>query len=187
MCRSGKTNLCGAVRQWTGKGIMQSDSKSRFTCEGKTIYHFVSAHSCFAWPPWGLLLCSCGAEAAEAVHRLGSKWWVIDAALLQFIATLAAIHCMPCVTPALAESTACELLLVYSLQLASQHIVMPLLSSELLPALPGMCTACGLLYGRSALGVASSKCLLRAARAPPVALSALSCARQSCSARLLGS
>eukprot|EP00891_Asterochloris_glomerata_P001201 jgi/Astpho2/1201/Aster-08168 len=41
MCRSGKTNLCGAVRQWTGKGIMQSDSKSRFTCEGKTIYHFM--------------------------------------------------------------------------------------------------------------------------------------------------
>ena len=42
MCRSGKTNLCGAVRQWTGKGVMQSDNKPRFSYEGKPIYHFVS-------------------------------------------------------------------------------------------------------------------------------------------------
>jgi len=40
-CASGKTNLCGSVRQWTGKGIMKSDSKSRISCEGKTIYHFM--------------------------------------------------------------------------------------------------------------------------------------------------
>lgn len=73
MCRSGKTNLCGAVRQWTGKGIMQSDSKSRFTCEGKTIYHFVSAHSCFARLLWGLLLCSFNAGPVEAVHKTGQQ------------------------------------------------------------------------------------------------------------------
>lgn len=41
MCRSGKTNLCGAVRNWTGKGVMQSDNKPRFSYEGKPIYHFM--------------------------------------------------------------------------------------------------------------------------------------------------
>eukprot|EP01025_Chloroclados_australasicus_P049111 TRINITY_DN5585_c0_g1_i3.p1 TRINITY_DN5585_c0_g1~~TRINITY_DN5585_c0_g1_i3.p1 ORF type:complete len:376 (+),score=43.26 TRINITY_DN5585_c0_g1_i3:166-1293(+) len=40
-CASGKTNLCGSVRQWTGKGIMKSDSKPRFTCDGKEIFHFM--------------------------------------------------------------------------------------------------------------------------------------------------
>ena len=42
MCRSGKSNLCQAVRAWTGKGVMQSDEKPRFSYEGKPIYHFVS-------------------------------------------------------------------------------------------------------------------------------------------------
>lgn len=44
MCKSGKTNLCGKIRQWTGKGIMAADNKSRFTHKesGKEIFHFVS-------------------------------------------------------------------------------------------------------------------------------------------------
>ena len=42
MCKSGKTNLCSSVRNWTGKGVMQSDNKPRFSYEGKPIYHFVS-------------------------------------------------------------------------------------------------------------------------------------------------
>jgi len=40
-CNSGKTNLCGSVRQWTGKGVMKSDGKSRFSYNGKTIYHYM--------------------------------------------------------------------------------------------------------------------------------------------------
>lgn len=43
-CKSGKTNLCSSVRQWTGKGIMKSDGKSRFHYEGQPIYHFVRLH-----------------------------------------------------------------------------------------------------------------------------------------------
>jgi len=41
MCQNPKTNLCAAVRQWTGKGVMKGDNKSRFTYEGKPIYHFM--------------------------------------------------------------------------------------------------------------------------------------------------
>jgi len=36
----GKTNLCGKIRAYTGKGIM-AQGGSRFTCKGKTIYHFM--------------------------------------------------------------------------------------------------------------------------------------------------
>ncbi len=44
MCKSQKTNLCGSVRNWTGKGIMRADSQPRFTHKetGKKIFHFVS-------------------------------------------------------------------------------------------------------------------------------------------------
>lgn len=44
MCKSNKTNLCGKIRQWTGKGIMSADSKPRFRHKesGKEIFHFVS-------------------------------------------------------------------------------------------------------------------------------------------------
>ena len=43
MCSSGKTNLCGKVRQFTGNGIMAADSKPRFRHKesGKEIFHFV--------------------------------------------------------------------------------------------------------------------------------------------------
>jgi len=40
-CLSNKTNLCGSVRAWTGKGVMQADSESRFTCNGEKIFHFM--------------------------------------------------------------------------------------------------------------------------------------------------
>lgn len=39
-CRSGKTNLCGAVRATQGEGLMP-DSTSRFSCRGETIYHYM--------------------------------------------------------------------------------------------------------------------------------------------------
>ncbi len=44
MCKSKKTNLCGAVRKWTGNGIMKADDGVRFHHKesGKKIYHFVS-------------------------------------------------------------------------------------------------------------------------------------------------
>lgn len=40
-CLSGKTNLCGKVRPATGAGVMLSDRKSRFSINGKPIYHFM--------------------------------------------------------------------------------------------------------------------------------------------------
>lgn len=40
-CKSGKTNLCGKVRVATGAGVMLSDRKSRFSINGKPIYHFM--------------------------------------------------------------------------------------------------------------------------------------------------
>ncbi|KAA3458683.1 alcohol dehydrogenase class-3 [Gossypium australe] len=40
-CKSGKTNLCGKVRMATGAGIMMNDCKSRFSINGKPIYHFM--------------------------------------------------------------------------------------------------------------------------------------------------
>ena len=39
-CTSGKTNLCGAVRATQGQGLMP-DGTSRFSKNGKTIYHFM--------------------------------------------------------------------------------------------------------------------------------------------------
>ena len=40
-CKSGKTNLCGKVRAATGVGVMMNDLKSRFSINGKPIYHFM--------------------------------------------------------------------------------------------------------------------------------------------------
>ncbi|XP_057438475.1 alcohol dehydrogenase class-3-like [Lotus japonicus] len=40
-CKSGKTNLCGKVRSATGVGVMLEDRKSRFSINGKPIYHFM--------------------------------------------------------------------------------------------------------------------------------------------------
>lgn len=39
-CKSGKTNLCGKIRATQGKGVMP-DGTSRFTCKGKSLYHFM--------------------------------------------------------------------------------------------------------------------------------------------------
>jgi S-(hydroxymethyl)glutathione dehydrogenase / alcohol dehydrogenase len=39
-CRSGKTNLCSAIRLTQGKGVMP-DGTSRFSKNGKTIYHYM--------------------------------------------------------------------------------------------------------------------------------------------------
>ncbi len=43
-CKHPESNLCVAVRSATGKGVMKSDMKSRFTCKGKTVYHFMVSH-----------------------------------------------------------------------------------------------------------------------------------------------
>lgn len=40
MCKSGKTNLCSAVRETQGKGVMP-DGTSRFSCKGKEVFHFM--------------------------------------------------------------------------------------------------------------------------------------------------
>jgi len=39
-CRSGKTNLCQAVRSFQGRGVMP-DETTRFTCKGKKVFHFM--------------------------------------------------------------------------------------------------------------------------------------------------
>jgi S-(hydroxymethyl)glutathione dehydrogenase / alcohol dehydrogenase len=39
-CRSGRTNLCGAIRLTQGKGVMP-DGTSRFSIGGKTIFHYM--------------------------------------------------------------------------------------------------------------------------------------------------
>jgi len=39
-CKSGKTNLCSVIRETQGKGLMP-DSTSRFTCNGKPLFHFM--------------------------------------------------------------------------------------------------------------------------------------------------
>lgn len=45
-CLSGKTNLCQKLRVNQGKGLMP-DGTTRFTCRGKTVYHFMGC-SAFA-------------------------------------------------------------------------------------------------------------------------------------------
>lgn len=39
-CRSPKTNVCSKIRTTQGAGVMP-DGTSRFTCKGKTLYHFM--------------------------------------------------------------------------------------------------------------------------------------------------
>eukprot|EP00873_Tetraselmis_striata_P013043 jgi/Tetstr1/433307/TSEL_022594.t1 len=40
-CKHPKSNLCVSVRAFTGKGLMKSDGKSRFSINGEPIYHFM--------------------------------------------------------------------------------------------------------------------------------------------------
>jgi S-(hydroxymethyl)glutathione dehydrogenase/alcohol dehydrogenase len=40
-CKNPKTNLCQAVRAWTGRGVMKADDKTRITYKGKPIFHFM--------------------------------------------------------------------------------------------------------------------------------------------------
>eukprot|EP00892_Ulva_mutabilis_P004898 jgi/Ulvmu1/2780/UM140_0010.1 len=40
-CEHPESNLCIAVRSFTGKGVMRSDGKPRITCRGQDIYHFM--------------------------------------------------------------------------------------------------------------------------------------------------
>lgn len=39
-CKSGKTNLCQAIRATQGKGLMP-DGTSRFSCKGETLFHYM--------------------------------------------------------------------------------------------------------------------------------------------------
>ncbi|KAJ1650523.1 NAD/NADP dependent alcohol dehydrogenase, partial [Coemansia sp. RSA 25] len=39
-CRHGKTNLCSAIRETQGRGVMP-DGTTRFTSKGKDIYHYM--------------------------------------------------------------------------------------------------------------------------------------------------
>lgn len=40
-CKHPKSNLCTAVRAFTGRGVMKADNKVRFHKDGKDIYHFM--------------------------------------------------------------------------------------------------------------------------------------------------
>ena len=39
-CNTSKTNLCSKIRATQGRGVLP-DGTSRFTCKGKTVYHFM--------------------------------------------------------------------------------------------------------------------------------------------------
>lgn len=39
-CKSNKTNLCNKIRATQGQGVMP-DGTSRYSCKGKTLYHFM--------------------------------------------------------------------------------------------------------------------------------------------------
>ena len=39
-CKSGRTNLCGAIRTTQGRGVLP-DGTSRFSAKGKTVYHYM--------------------------------------------------------------------------------------------------------------------------------------------------
>ena len=39
-CTSGKTNLCGAIRETQGRGVMP-DGSSRFSLHGKEVFHYM--------------------------------------------------------------------------------------------------------------------------------------------------
>lgn len=40
-CKHPDSNLCVSVRAYTGKGVMRSDGKPRFSCRGKPLWHFM--------------------------------------------------------------------------------------------------------------------------------------------------
>ncbi|MEW5297472.1 MAG: hypothetical protein WDW36_000678 [Sanguina aurantia] len=40
-CKHPESNLCVSVRAFTGKGLMKSDGKTRFSIDGKPLYHFM--------------------------------------------------------------------------------------------------------------------------------------------------
>ncbi|GLC34829.1 hypothetical protein PLESTB_001168700 [Pleodorina starrii] len=40
-CKHPESNLCVSVRAFTGKGVMKSDGKPRFTVDGKPLFHFM--------------------------------------------------------------------------------------------------------------------------------------------------
>eukprot|EP00798_Chlamydomonas_sp_ICE-L_P021799 gene21799-28821_t len=40
-CKHPESNLCVSVRAFTGKGVMKNDSGTRFTVDGKPLYHFM--------------------------------------------------------------------------------------------------------------------------------------------------
>ena len=50
MCKSNKTNLCGAVRKWTGNGIMKADGPPGETSNGfnENLALFAGGH-CGMW------------------------------------------------------------------------------------------------------------------------------------------
>lgn len=83
MCKSGKTNLCARVRPATGKGVMLSDGKPRFSVKGKPIYHFMGTSTFSQYtvvhdvsvakinpkaPLEKVCLLGCGIPTGEGIH-----------------------------------------------------------------------------------------------------------------------
>jgi S-(hydroxymethyl)glutathione dehydrogenase/alcohol dehydrogenase len=44
-CQNPKTNLCQAIRAWTGRGVMKADDKPRISYKGQPIFHFMGCSS----------------------------------------------------------------------------------------------------------------------------------------------
>ena len=90
-CRSGKTNICGKVRSATGVGVMMNDRKSRFSVDGKPIYHFMGTSTFSQYtvvhdvsvakidplaPLEKVCLLGCGVPTGKKRIKLLSTWFI---------------------------------------------------------------------------------------------------------------
>ncbi len=70
-CLHPKTNLCQAVRAWTGRGVMKTDNASRFTYEGMPLFHFMGTSTFSEYT--GAQRASRGAHAQALTCRLRTR------------------------------------------------------------------------------------------------------------------
>jgi S-(hydroxymethyl)glutathione dehydrogenase/alcohol dehydrogenase len=70
-CRSGKTNLCQAIRATQGKGLMP-DGTSRFSKNGSAVYHYMGTSTFSEYtvlPEISMAKINAGAQRPARAHR----------------------------------------------------------------------------------------------------------------------
>jgi len=84
-CLSGKTNLCQSIRETQGKGLMP-DGTSRFSYNGKVIYHYMGTSTfctkyskdgiwgkcCCLWSGWNWVKCN---SRMQNVKSKNNPWY----------------------------------------------------------------------------------------------------------------